>query len=70
MPFGGNPIFNSQCFFNPGISGAGRGGTDLILTLSFTFRSGFSGLKTVAMRATSNVGSTTGWVNRGEWTVP
>jgi Zn-dependent metalloprotease len=61
---------NSQCSLNLATSDAVRSGTDLTLTLVITFKPAFSGPKNIDMRANSNIGSTTNWVNRGTWTVP
>jgi hypothetical protein len=47
-----------------------RSGTDLTLTLALNFSPGFAGVKNIDMRANSNFGPTTGFVNRGTWTVP
>jgi hypothetical protein len=70
-PFGaGTPLANSQCILNLVTSNAVRSGTDLTLTLDLEFTGSFSGAKTIAMRANSNTGLTTGFVNRGSWTVP
>jgi hypothetical protein len=64
-------LTNSQCSLNVAASGASRIGSDLTLTLNLTFFTpGFSGAKTVSLRANSNVGSTSGWVKLGDWAVP
>jgi hypothetical protein len=67
---GGAPLSNSQCALNLATSGAVRSGTDLTLTLALNFSPGFAGVKNIDMRANSNFGPTTGFVNRGTWTVP
>jgi len=61
---------NSQCSLNLATSSAAPSGNDLTLTLVITFKPAFAGPKNIDMRANSNVGSTTGFVNRGTWTVP
>jgi Zn-dependent metalloprotease len=61
---------NSQCSLDVTQSSALRSGNDLTLVLVITFKPAFAGAKNIDMRANSNVGSTTGWVNRGTWTVP
>jgi len=61
---------NSQCSLDVGQSSAAPSGTGLALTLAITFKPAFAGAKIIDMRANSNVGSTTNWVNRGTWTVP
>jgi hypothetical protein len=60
---------NSQCSLNLATSSATPSGTNLTLTLALTFKAAFAGPKTIDMRANSNVGSTTGWVQRGTFTV-
>ena len=75
MSFGAGayPDNNNQCTLDLASSSAVRSGNDLTLTLRFTFKAAFVdslvGSKTVAMLATSTVGWTTGWVNKGTWTV-
>ena len=63
-------INNSQCSLDVGQSSATPSGNDLSLTLRITFKTALQGANTVAMRAISIVGTTTGFVNRGTWTVP
>jgi hypothetical protein len=70
VSFGSGTLTNSQCTLNLATSSAAPSGNDLTLTLVVTFKAGFAGAKNVDMRANSHVGSTTGWVNRGTWTVP
>ena len=50
-------------------SSAAPSGTTLTLTLHLTYTPSFVGPKTIAMRATSVRGPTTGWLPRGAWTV-
>jgi len=72
-PIGGaGTLSNGQCILNVGTSSSVRSGTDLTLTLAITFKSSpaFSGVNNVAMRANSNFGPTTSFVNKGTWTVP
>ena len=59
---------NSQCSLNLVTSSATPIGTNLTLTLALTFKAAFAGAKTIDMRANSNVGSTTGWLQKGTWT--
>jgi hypothetical protein len=72
VPLGsGSPLTNSQCSLDLVTSSAVRSGTDLTLTLAITFKSpAFTGVKSVDMRANSSFGTTTDWVNKGNWTVP
>jgi hypothetical protein len=44
-------------------------GTDLVLALTLNFSPGFTGTKNIDMRANSNFGPTTGFVNKGTYTV-
>jgi len=67
---GGAPLSNSQCAVDNTTSNAVRAGTDLTLTLALNFSPGFTGAKNIDMRANSNFGPTTGFVNKGTWTVP
>ena len=60
---------NSQCSLDVGQSSAAPSGTSLTLTLRVIFKTAFAGAKSIAMRANSNVGSTTGWIQRGTFTV-
>jgi hypothetical protein len=60
---------NSQCSLDLAASGSGPNGNQLDLLLVITFKPAFAGAKNIDMRANSNFGSTTGWVNRGTWTV-
>jgi hypothetical protein len=62
---------NSQCSLNLATSSAVRSGNDLTLTLVVTFKPAFASAtaRNIDLRANSNIGSTTGWVNRGTWTV-
>jgi hypothetical protein len=69
-PFGAGTLTNSQCTLVLPTSNAVRSGTDLALTLALTFKPAFAGAKNIDMRANSNFGPTTGFVNRGTWTVP
>jgi hypothetical protein len=71
VPFGGPlpALANSRCTLDLTQGGAVRTGTSLSLTLRLTFDISFVGAKQIDMRANSNVGPTTGWVNRGTWMV-
>jgi hypothetical protein len=72
VPLGsGPPLTNSQCTLDVAASSAALsgGGTILTLTLRVTFKPAFAGTKNIDMRANSNVGSTTNWVNKGTWMV-
>jgi subtilisin-like proprotein convertase family protein len=66
---GAGTLSNSQCSVNLATSTASPSGTNLTLTLSMTFTSGFNGLKNIYMLAGSASGPSTGWVQRGTYTV-
>jgi Zn-dependent metalloprotease len=70
VDFGSGTLTNSQCTLDLAASGASPDGNELTLLLVITFKPAFAGAKNIDMRANSNLGSTTGWVNRGTWTVP
>jgi hypothetical protein len=61
---------NSQCTLRVGSSSAVRSGNDLTLVVDLGFYPAFAGLKQVYLRANSNFGTTTNFINRGTWTVP
>ena len=62
---------NSQCTLDVGASSASGSGTNLTVNLAFSFQPGFVGLKNHYMRADDTVNNlTSGWQNRGTWTVP
>ena len=67
VPFGSGTLANTYCLLDLTRSSAAPDGTHLTLTLSLTFYPSFAGTKNIDMRATSNSGATTGWVNRGSW---
>lgn len=62
-------LSNSQCTLNLGYSSAVKSGNDVILTLNITFDASFAGSKNIYMLATSATGSSSGWGQRGTWTV-
>jgi Zn-dependent metalloprotease len=65
----GTPLSNSQCTLNLAGSTATLSGNDLTVLLNITFSASFAGQKTVYMEATSSGGLSTGWQQRGSWTV-
>jgi hypothetical protein len=69
MPFGSGSLSNSQCLLDLSASSADAIGTDLVLALTLNFSPGFTGTKNIDMRANSNFGPTTGFVNKGTYTV-
>jgi hypothetical protein len=63
-------VENSQCRLSgQGLSAAASGNT-LTLNVPLTFKSGFLGTKYVYMLASDTAGHSSGWQNRGSWTVP
>jgi hypothetical protein len=69
VPFGAGTLANSRCSVNLGASTATPSGNDLSLALNTTFLGPMSGPANVSLRATSAAGPTTGWVQRGTFTV-
>jgi hypothetical protein len=60
---------NSLCAIGVASSSVSVSGTDLTLNLAVAFTSAFNGTKTVNMFANSNNGLSSGWQERGAWTV-
>jgi len=69
-PGGAGTAQNSQCILNAAGSSVSISGTTLTLNLSITFRPGFSGVKGVFLNATDLGNLTSGFQQRGSWTVP
>jgi len=65
----GGTLQNSQCAIAPGSSTAVVNGVSLTLNLAMTFKPGFAGAKTIFMYG-ANAITSSGWQNRGSWTVP
>lgn len=69
-PGASGSVENSQCR----ISGSGlsvqTSATTITLSLPLTFKSGFAGAKTVYVSAVDSTSLSSGWQNRGSWTVP
>jgi hypothetical protein len=61
---------NSQCGVNLGASSVAMNGNTLTVTLAMTFTSAYAGAKNVYMYAANGGGLTSGWQDRGDWTVP
>jgi hypothetical protein len=62
------PLENSQCSVGTVTSSALGNGNVLTLTLSLTFKPGFSGARKLYMEVTDGTNSS-GWQERGAWTV-
>jgi len=60
---------NSSCSIGVAASSTSVSGTDLTLNLAVAFTSAFNGSKTVKMFANANNGLSSGWQDRGVWTV-
>jgi hypothetical protein len=61
---------NNQCVFNASGSSAVASGNNLSLSLSLGFKTGFGGQKGLYGTVTDNSGLSSGWQQRGNWTVP
>jgi hypothetical protein len=67
---GGGTLQNSQCSVALGSSMATPTGNTLTLTLAVTFKPAFAGAKNIYMYAQNATGASSGWQDRGDWTVP
>jgi hypothetical protein len=68
-PGSATTLGNSQCTVDMASSSVTTSGTGLVLNLALTFKLSFGGLKNVYMDANGSSG-TSGWLARGNWTVP
>ena len=69
--FGFGTLANSQCTLRLGSSSAAVNDDTLTVVLDLSFTSTFTGPKTIYMLAASGTtGSSTGWIERGAWTIP
>jgi hypothetical protein len=66
----GGTLQNSQCGVNLGASSVTMSGNTLTLTLATTFTASYAGAKNIYMFAANASGLTSGWQDRGDWTVP
>jgi len=66
---GSGSVQNSQCILNGAGSSVTTSGTTLTLNLALTFQTVYGGVKNVYMDAVDALG-TSGWQQRGTWTVP
>jgi len=67
---GSGTLENSQCAIALGSSSVALSGTTLTLNLAMTFKSVFGGAKNTYMFANASGGLSSGWQDRGDWTVP
>jgi hypothetical protein len=65
----GGTLTNTQCTLNLATSSATPAGNNLTLALDISFAAAFAGAQPLAVRAMSNAGLNTGFVNKGTWTV-
>ncbi|MEO8024955.1 MAG: SBBP repeat-containing protein [Bryobacteraceae bacterium] len=61
---------NGQCSIDLGNSGTSTSGNNLVVSVSVTFKAGYSGSKGVYAYASDNPGLGSGWQTIGAWTVP
>jgi len=61
---------NSQCLIQLAMSAVGGTDTMLMLILTVDFKPEFAGDKSIFMNAAGLSGATSGWQQRGTWTVP
>jgi len=66
----GGTVENSQCQVRLNESGVTGSGNTLVLTVSLSFKSGFSGLKWFYAMAQDYGGLQSTWQTLGSWTVP
>lgn len=62
-------VQNSQCALNVGASSATSSGTSYSVTLAMTFKSAYTGAKSVYANVTTNGGQSSTWRALGAWTV-
>jgi hypothetical protein len=66
----GSILEGSSCAINLGSSSVSASGSRLTLNLAVTFTPAFGGEKTIRMFANAAGGLSSGWQDRGSWTVP
>ncbi len=69
VPGSAATVENSQCVLKGAGSAISGSGNTLTMTLSLSFKSGFSGAKRIFMNAFDTAGLSGGWQDRGSWTV-
>jgi hypothetical protein len=67
---GSGTLQNNSCSIALGSSSASTSGGMLTLNLAMTFKSTFTGTKTIQMFANAAGALSSGWQNRGTWVVP
>jgi hypothetical protein len=63
----GNTTGNAQCTIYGATSGSTKVGTDLTTHVDISFRTGFSGLKTISQFSGDTLGNGSGWQTMGTW---
>ena len=63
-------IENSQCAIHAATSASNSSGSDLVLSVSLSFKPAFSGAKSVYAAVFDTTGGGSGWQKPGAWTVP
>jgi Zn-dependent metalloprotease len=63
-------LANGQCTVTLDTAVATTTGPELLLTVPITFEPRYSGTKDILMFAANATGASSGWVDRGDWTVP
>lgn len=61
---------NQRCAVNAAQSALSGSGSDLSARLALSFTSSFRGTRNLYLRATDKSGATSGWQQRGTWTIP
>ncbi len=69
-PGAATTLQNGQCSLNVAATSVALNGSSLTLNLAMTFAAAYVGAQNVYMYAGDVGGSNTGWLQRGEWTVP
>jgi len=68
-PGTGSSINNSQCTLNPASSSVAPNGNNITVNVALSFSAGFAGSKTMWLTVNDSTGASTGFQNRGAWTV-
>jgi len=69
-PGSATTLQNNQCSVNLAGSSVVLSGNSLTLNLAMTFKPAYVGAKNVYMYAVNGTGTSSGWQDRGDWTVP
>jgi 6-phosphogluconolactonase (cycloisomerase 2 family) len=66
---GSGTLSNSQCTINGANSSVSKSGQTITLNVNITFKTSFTGTKTLWMRGDESAGFSSGWIARGNWTI-